>query len=132
MTPEEREKIEGPAQVVHTQGHTGTSLGVWRHPATIGGLYLFTEEDQERLGSGKWKPLPGDYCVCKKLSGDCFYEYIGLRQVPGLTKMVHVGWGEFGAYVFGKRVLVLDEDSFHRLCLGMPIAFCVPTEEVAP
>lgn len=127
MTPEERIQIEGPGgmyvspprPISDASAAQYGSFGVWRDPATKQGVYRYTAEDRHRMGNCSWLPEPGDLCVCEKLVGDCFYQYVALRSC-GEGKCRRVG--RFSAYVFGKLVCVLEDDVFHLWCSGLPVA----------
>ena len=93
----------------------------WRGGAAIGVLYQFqTPEDCARVGNHwmKGRVHVGDYALCLRHAGDCFYEYMlverianGWRGIPAAT---------FGAYIFGDTApdCALSSREFHLLAAG--------------
>ena len=93
-----------------------------------GNIYRYNDADHKhRMGSCKWLPKDGDLCLRVRDSGDCFHDYIALRETTaGQWGKV----GEFGAYIFGEAVRKLDERTFHLACAGDPIS--LPNASVLP
>ena len=83
----------------------------WTSGANIGTIYHYDHaQDADRIGHCAWLPNDGDLCLCVEHSGDSFYDYFALRLNDNgkLTKV-----GEFGAYVFGRKVGKLEKRQFH-------------------
>lgn len=85
-----------------------------------GNVYRYNDADHKhRMGHCGWLPKDGDLCLRVRDSGDCFHDYVSLRETKaGKWEKV----GEFGAYVFGDVVCKLDDRQFHLACAGEPIS----------
>ncbi len=90
----------------------------WGGGAIVGALYRLAEIDNDRLGNcwmaGRIKN--GDLALCVQHSGDCFYDYIlvkelgnGLRGLPGAA---------FGAYTCGEFQKEVPNRVYHLLAAG--------------
>lgn len=87
--------------------------GSWSGGSSDRSVYLYIDEDRERMGHCDWLPKNGDLCVCLEHSGDCFYDYMAVRKTDD-EKYEKVG--EFGAYNFGEKLGTLTKRCFHLLC----------------
>jgi hypothetical protein len=74
------------------------------------------------MGSCEWLPEDDDLCVCIEPTGDCFDDYIAMREQDDGT---FVKVGEFGAYAFGEDCGELPEREFHLLQAGERIDFTI-------
>jgi hypothetical protein len=93
----------------------------WGGGAEIGVLYrVMTEADCERVGNCfmKGRLRVGDYALCLKHAGDCFYDYMLVERIAN-------GWrgypqATFGAYVFGDTFpdCHLSSREYHLLAAG--------------
>ena len=91
----------------------------WGSGATNRTIYRYDHaRDKHRMGHCAWLPKDGDLCLCVGHSGDCFHDYVALRQGDDgkWTKA-----GEFGAYFFGEKVGELCKRDFHLAQAGEPI-----------
>lgn len=83
-------------------------------------LYRYNHrEAMRRIGSCDWFPEDGDLCLCTEHTGDCFNDYVVIRE--GDDGLYHVV-GDFGAYAFGTVFCHLSKRTFHLLMAGEPIA----------
>jgi len=101
------------------EGGGGVTCRRWGTGNNIGQTYRLTERDLTKVGhswmEGRLKV--DDLVVCSTHSGDCFYDYIlvkeyanGLRGIPE---------SKFGAYAFGNEDSVeLTAREFHLLMAG--------------
>ena len=94
-------------------------IGVWRGRGGHRQVFIYRDEDKNRMGHCRWLPQDGDLCVRTEDAGDCFHKYVAIRQKED-NRFVKVG--DFGAYVFGKPLFTLDERTFHLVCAGEPVA----------
>lgn len=92
----------------------------WRNGNTARHIYRYNHEEHEhRIGHCPWRPEDGDLCVCIEAAGDCFDNYVAMRQRDdGMYEVV----GEFGAYIFGESCGELSKRDFHLLQAGEPIS----------
>ena len=88
----------------------------WGSGNESGAIYEYLEsESRHRIGHCDFIPRDGDYCVCIEHSGDCFDDYIAIRNTgKGTFKKI----GEFGAYRFGEKLASLGKKDFHLLQAG--------------
>lgn len=92
----------------------------WGKGATIGKFYRLTKsEDLNRVGSCwmKGRLNINDLILCIKHTGDCFYDYILIKEFGnGLQGLPE---SEFGAYTCGEPINInLNDKEFHLLCAG--------------
>ena len=87
----------------------------WGGNANIGDIYLYTDDDKDRIGNVIRKPKSGDLCLCLERSGDCFYTYLVIRPSKDGYKKAFT----FGAYQFGKgKSRKISKRKFHLLQAG--------------
>jgi hypothetical protein len=84
------------------------------------------ERHRDRMGHCKWFPSDGDFCVCVKHSGDCFYSYMAIRkEEDGTWRKI----GDFGAYVFGEKIGKIDEREFFLLQAGELVSLTIDKDQ---
>lgn len=92
----------------------------WGEGAIIGKLYRLVESaDLDRVGhcSMRGNLKINDLILCIKHAGDCFYNYILIKEFEKGLKSIPKS--EFGAYTIGIPVNIkLTDKEFHLLCAG--------------
>lgn len=100
----------------------------WRQGGKIGSIYKYIKKRHHAaLGYCKWIPEDGDLCLCIEHSGDCFSDYVVIRENPScffqrVGECTNVrGEGDFGAYNFGKPIYKVTTREMHLLIAGLTL-----------
>lgn len=99
-------------------------MSKWRKGNDKMGVYRYVDaEHKHRMGSCEVLPVDGDLVVCTDHSGDCFDSYVIIRWGrKGFDTGFEVT-GEFGAYVFGEKLMTLPKRDYHLLLAGEMVFF---------
>ncbi len=89
----------------------------WGGGAEVGVLYEYRKEDIARLGHCA-VPKVGDLLLCVAHTGDCFYNYLIIKNRRG---EFYAPGKEVCGYALGKKIKPLTKRQFHLLLAGETI-----------